>query len=61
MKKAIYYIAPFVVFTLLVLLISFLDSIEMQSNIWQALTLVLFFLFAALMGALSPTEKSLII
>ena len=58
MKKAIYYIAPFVVFPLLVLLIIFLDSIEMQSNIWQALTLVLFFLFAALMGALSPTEKT---
>ena len=58
MKKAIYYIAPFVVFPLLVLLINFLDSIEMQSNIWQALTLVLFFLFAALMGTLSPTEKT---
>ena len=58
MKKAIYYIAPFVVFPLLVLLIIFLDSIEMQSNIWQALTLVLFFLFAALMGALSPTDKT---
>ena len=29
----------------------------MQSNIWQALTLVLFFLFAAFMGTLSPTEK----
>ena len=58
MKKAIYYIAPFVVFPLLVLLINFLDSIEMQSNIWQALTLVLFFLFAALMGVLSPTEKT---
>lgn len=57
MKKAIYYIAPFVVFPLLVLLINFLDSIEMQSNIWQALTLILFFLFAALMGTLSPTEK----
>ena len=58
MKNAIYYIAPFVVFPLLVLLINFLDSIEMQSNIWQALTLVLFFLFAALMGVLSPTEKT---
>ena len=58
MKKAIYYIAPFVVFPLLVLLINFLDSIEMQSNIWQALTLVLFFLFAALMGTMSPTEKT---
>ena len=58
MKKAIYYIAPFVVFPLLVLLINFLDSIEMQSNIWQALTLVLFFLFAALMGTLSPTDKT---
>ena len=58
MKKAIYYIAPFVVFPLLVLLINLLDSIEMQSNIWQALTLVLFFLFAALMGTLSPTEKT---
>ena len=58
MKKAIYYIAPFVVFPLLVLLINFLDSMEMQSNIWQAFTLVLFFLFAALMGALSPTEKT---
>ena len=58
MKKAIYYIAPFVVFPLLVLLINFLDSIEMQSNIWQALTLVLFFLFAALMGAQSPTGKT---
>ena len=58
MKRATYYIAPFVVFLLLVLLINFLDSIEMQSNIWQALTLVLFFLFAALMGTLSPTEKT---
>ena len=58
MKRATYYIAPFVVFPLLVLLINFLDSIEMQSNIWQALTLVLFFLFAALMGTLSPTEKT---
>ena len=57
MKKIIYYIVPFVVFPLLVLLINFLDSIEMQSNIWQALTLVLFFLFAALMGTLSPTKK----
>ena len=57
MKKAIYYIAPFVVFPLLVLLINFLDSIEMQSNIWQALTLILFFMFSALMGTLSPTEK----
>ena len=58
MKRATYYIAPFVVFLLLVLLINFLDSIEMQSNIWQALTLVLFFLFAALMGTLSPTDKT---
>ena len=58
MKKAIYYIAPFVVFPLLVLLINLLGSMEMQSNIWQALTLVLFFLFAALMGTLSPTEKT---
>ena len=58
MKKATYYIAPFVVFPLLVLLINFLDSMEMQSNIWQALTLVLFFLFAALMGTLSPTDKT---
>ena len=58
MKRATYYIAPFVVFPLLVLLINFLDSMEMQSNIWQALTLVLFFLFAALMGTLSPTEKT---
>ena len=58
MKRATYYIAPFAVFPLLVLLINLLDSIEMQSNIWQALTLVLFFLFAALMGALSPTEKT---
>ena len=57
MKKIIYYIAPFVVFPLLVLLINFLDSVEMQSNIWRALTLILFFLFAALMGTLSPTEK----
>ena len=58
MKRAAYYIAPFVVFPLLVLLINFLDSIEMQSNIWMPLTLILFFLFAALMGALSPTEKT---
>lgn len=57
MKKTIYYIAPFAVFPLLVLLINSLDSIEMQSNIWRALTLILFFLFAALMGTLSPTEK----
>lgn len=57
MKKAIYYIAPFVVFPLLVLLINLLDSMEMQSNIGQALTLVLFFMFSALMGTLSPTKK----
>ena len=57
MKRATYYIAPFVVFPLLVLLINLLDSIEMQSNIWQALTLMLFFMFSALMGTLSPTEK----
>ena len=57
MKKTIYYLAPFVVFPLLVLLINSLDSMEMQSNIWKPLTLVLFFLFAALMGTLSPTER----
>ena len=57
MKKTIYYIAPFAVFPLLVLLINSLDSMEMQSNIWKPLTLILFFLFAALMGTLSPTEK----
>ena len=57
MKRATYYIAPFVVFPLLVLLINLLDSIEMQSNIWQALTLMLFFMFSALMGTLSPTKK----
>lgn len=57
MKKKIYYLAPFVVFPLLVLLINFLDSMEMQSNIWMPLTLILFFLFATLMGTLSPTEK----
>ena len=57
MKKTIYYIAPFVVFPLLVLLINSLDSMEMQSNIWKPLTLILFFLFAALMGTLSPTER----
>lgn len=57
MKKTIYYIAPFVVFPLLVLLINFLDSMEVTAAIWRALTLILFFLFAALMGTLSPTEK----
>ena len=57
MKKTIYYIAPFAVFPLLVLLINSLDSMEMQSNIWKPLTLILFFLFAALMGTLSPTER----
>ena len=57
MKKTIYYIAPFVVFPLLVLLINCLDSMKMQSNIWKPLTLILFFLFAALMGTLSPTER----
>lgn len=57
MKKTIYYIAPFAVFPLLVLLINSLDSMEMQSNIWKPLTLIFFFLFAALMGTLSPTEK----
>ncbi len=57
MKKTIYYIAPFAVFPLLVLLINCLDSMEMQSNIWKPLTLILFFLFAALMGTLSPTER----
>ena len=44
-------------FPLLVLLINSLDSMEMQSNIWKPLTLILFFLFAALMGTLSPTER----
>ena len=57
MKKTIYYIAPFAVFPLLVLLINSLDSMEMQSNIWKPLTLILFFLFAALMGTLSPMKK----
>lgn len=57
MKKTIYYIAPFAVFPLLVLLINSLDSMKMQSNIWKPLTLILFFLFAALMGTLSPTER----
>ena len=57
MKKTIYYIAPFAVFPLLVLLINCLDSMKMQSNIWKPLTLILFFLFAALMGTLSPTER----
>ena len=57
MKKTIYYIAPFVVFPLLVLLINCLDSMKMQPNIWKPLTLILFFLFAALMGTLSPTER----
>lgn len=57
MKKTIYYIAPFAVFPLLVLLINSLDSMEMQPNIWKPLTLILFFLFAALMGTLSPTER----
>ena len=57
MKKIIYYIAPFVVFPLLVLLINFLDSMEVTAAIWRALTLILFFLFAALMGTLSPTER----
>ena len=57
MKKTIYYLAPFAVFPLLVLLINSLDSMEMQSNIWKPLTLILFFLFAALMGTLSPTER----
>ncbi len=57
MKKAIYYIAPFIVFPLLFLLINSLDKMGTNTDTWQALTLVLFFLFAALMGTLSPTEK----
>lgn len=57
MKKIIHYIAPFVVFPLLVLLINCLDGMEVNAVIWMPLTLILFFLFAALMGTLSPTEK----
>ncbi len=57
MKKAIYYIAPFVVFPLLFLLINSLDKMGTNTDTWQALTLILFFMFSALMGTLSPTEK----
>ena len=57
MKKAIYYIAPFVVFPLLVLLINSLDKMGTNTDTWQALTLILFFMFSAFMGTLSPTEK----
>ena len=57
MKKIIYYIAPFVVFPLFALFINFLDSMEANAVIGRALTLVLFFLFSALMGTLSPTDK----
>ena len=57
MKKIIYYIAPFVVFPLLALFINFLDRMEANAVIGRALTLVLFFLFSALMGTLSPTDK----
>ena len=57
MKKAIYYIVPFVVFPLLFLLINSLDKMGTNTDTWQALTLILFFLFAALMGTLSPTKK----
>ena len=55
--KAIYYIAPFVVFPLLFLLINSLDKMGTNTDTWQALTLMLFFMFSALMGTLSPTEK----
>ena len=58
MKKAIYYIVPFVVFPLLFLLINSLDKMGTNTDTWQALTLILFFLFAALMGAQSPTGKT---
>lgn len=57
MKKTIYYIAPFVVFPLLFLLINSLDKMGTNTDTWQALTLILFFMFSALMGTLSPTEK----
>ena len=57
MKKAIYYIAPFVVFSLLFLLINSLDKMGTNTDTWQALTLMLFFMFSALMGTLSPTKK----
>ena len=58
MKKAIYYIAPFIVFPLLFLLINSLDRMDTNTSTWQALTLILFFMFSALMGTLSPTEKT---
>ena len=57
MKKAIYYIAPFVVFPLLFLLINTLDKMGTNTDTWQALTLILFFMFSALMGTMTPTEK----
>ena len=57
MKKAIYYIAPLVVFPLLFLLINSLDKMGTNTDTWQALTLILFFMFSALMGTLSPTKK----
>lgn len=59
MKKAIYYIAPFIVFPLLFLLINSLDRMDTNTSTWQALTLILFFMFSALMGTLSPTEKKI--
>lgn len=58
MKKIIYYASPLVMFPIIYLIINFLDEMDIiNPNILVILTCIVFFLFSALVGSLSITNK----
>ena len=58
MKKKIYYASPLVMFPIIYLIINFLDEMDIiNPNILVILTCIVFFLFSALVGSLSITNK----
>lgn len=60
MKKTIYYATPFVVFPIMLLLFTGLDRLDLiNADIMQVLLFAVLFLFSALMGNLSPTDKKI--
>ncbi len=58
MKKAIYYVAPFVMLPIFFWFFIWLgDTNIIKPNVLITLTYILFFLFSALMGSLSCSDK----
>lgn len=58
MKKTIYYLAPFVIVPIIFLLVGWLDNTDIiNSTLSVVMVYVAFYLFPALMGSLSTTNK----